>query len=155
MGIKVGFCHAGSDKAALPVATTMELRTSGRRVEPEIETVKRVIQKTAEDCGAACVAMLAGVSLKKAYNAVYAEVSGGLTYTRHLRDALRRLGRRPASRLRPLGTRRYQDIKGCALLKVNPRGNEWHWVVWDGKRIIDPGEPPYKRYRVVSFLAVN
>ena len=58
--------------------------------------MRRVIQTTAEDCGAACVAMLAGVSLKKAYNAVYGELSGGLTYTRDLRDALRQLGRRPA-----------------------------------------------------------
>ena len=103
--------------------------------------MRRVIQTTAEDCGAACVAMLAGVSLKKAYNAVYGELSGGLTYTRDLRDALRQLGRRPASRLRPLRTRRYQDIKGCALLKVNARGTEWHWVVWTESGLLIQATP--------------
>ena len=117
--------------------------------------MRRIIQRTAEDCGAACVAMLAGVPLKKAYKAVYGDQSGGLTHTRDLREALLRLGKRPAARLRPIPKGRYRDIEGCALLKVNPRGNEWHWVVWDGKRIIDPGDPPYQRFRAVSFLAVK
>ena len=117
--------------------------------------MKRIIQKTAEDCGAACVAMLAGVSLKQAYQAVYGDQPGGLTHTRDLRDALIRLGKRPAARLRAVPKGGYRDIEGCALLKVNPRGIEWHWVVWDGKRIIDPGDPPYKRYRAISYLAVK
>jgi ABC-type bacteriocin/lantibiotic exporter with double-glycine peptidase domain len=121
--------------------------------------MRRVVQKTEMACGIACVAMLAGVHYRKALEAFddqeSAETNGN--YAPALRLALTRLGLRPSQRLKRF--RGYDALKQNAILKVNPynNGKDWHWVAWDasGKRILDPLEPPYQRYRPIAVITVE
>jgi hypothetical protein len=119
--------------------------------------VRLIRQRQKKDCGVACVAMLAGVSYSVAKKAMFGDGAAGLTEASDLRAALADLGRSPG-RLVPLRRRDYRKLNGPALLKTNVRANgEWHWLVWSGKKILDPKKPPYQlsRLRPISYLRVT
>jgi hypothetical protein len=61
-----------------------------------------------------------------------------------------------AGRTRPLNGRKPSRPKP-GIVAVNPRqgGYYWHWVVWDGTRIIDPKRDPYQRLTYISYMPVR
>jgi ABC-type bacteriocin/lantibiotic exporter with double-glycine peptidase domain len=124
-----------------------------------VRIMKLLRQKRDDDCGIACVAMLAGVTYERAKSKIFGDRDIELTQAPMLRDALRELGRKPARGVVPLRGRDYRTLEHPALLKVNPRkgGMEWHWVVWTGSRILDPKNPPYTLswLRPVGYLRVD
>lgn len=117
--------------------------------------MRRIVQRQQNDCGVACVAMLAGVSYAVAKNILFPDSDASYTMTRDLRVALIALGMKPAPRLIPLRSRLLQAIPGAALLKTAPNGRGWHWCVWDGKRVLDPRPVPYTRILHVSYIVVR
>lgn len=111
-------------------------------------------QKTATDCGVACVAMLAGVSWAKARNALNYDKKDTKFWTNKdtMRDALLSLGVITAKDL--VVCKNPQRLQRDALLRTNVLANgNWHWAVWDAKRktLLDPY---YKRPRPLSCLVV-
>lgn len=115
-------------------------------------------QLTPYGCGVACVAMVAGVGYWTACEAIFGPEPPlrHRTHTADLRRGLKRLGIDTADRLSPLGDRSLSDLAASAIVKANPRQDGWHWVVWDAgrRRLLDPRQPTYQRYWVVSFLQV-
>lgn len=116
--------------------------------------MKRVAQENENDCAAACVAMLAGVTLDGAKTLLPARCEAYGTFTKHLRDALLVYGLETDA-LRSIGNRDFADFSFDAAL----RGwleDDWHWVVWDAKRkkVLDPYEPGYV-FRCTSFVKVT
>lgn len=115
-------------------------------------------QLTPYGCGVACVAMVAGVGYWTACDAIFGPEPPQRHSTRvaDLRRGLKRLGIALTDRLSPLGGRSLSDLATNAIVKVNPRQDGWHWVVWDAgrRRLLDPRQPTYQRYRVISFLQV-
>ncbi|MFN4311822.1 MAG: hypothetical protein ACK4FK_14660 [Ferrovibrio sp.] len=105
------------------------------------------------------MAMIAGVGYWTACEAIFGPEPPQRhnTHAADLRRGLKRLGIALADRLSPLGNRSLADLATSAIVKVNPRRNGWHWVVWDAERqrILDPRQPSYQRYRVVSLLPVR
>ena len=63
-------------------------------------------------------------------------------------------GVRLGPRLIPFGKRCPSDLPFDALLKVNKRKDDWHWVIWDYERqkVLDLKRPPYERLRPVSYV---
>lgn len=102
--------------------------------------MKRVQQRSIEhaDCGVACVAMLAGSTYKKAFEAFGFVDDQHEFYTRHhhLNSALEALGCKVKSKL----FRSWHEIGGPAIVAVNHTqdGRYWHWVAFDGEAILDP-----------------
>lgn len=115
-------------------------------------------QLTPYGCGVACVAMIAGVGYWTACEAIFGPEppQRHSTHAVDLRRGLKRLGIALADRLSPLGDRSLSDLATSAIVKVNPRRDGWHWVVWDAgrQRLLDPRQPTCRRYRAVSFLQV-
>jgi hypothetical protein len=111
-------------------------------------------------CGQVCVAMAAGVSVKKAIDVIGHEFG---TTTADVRDALRGLGIEVADRLRTIGKRK-GVIPKRAILCISRKGNKregrkerGHWMLaWDGE-IYDPGgmwPEGYQNWRIVSYLEI-
>jgi ABC-type bacteriocin/lantibiotic exporter with double-glycine peptidase domain len=121
--------------------------------------MKLVKQRGEDDCGVACVAMLAAVPYHRAKRAIFGDGEIELTHASELKDALRLLGRCTGRGLVLLRSRNFRTLTHPALLKVNPRkqGLEWHWVVWTGKKLLDPKRPPYPVWalRPVAYLRVD
>lgn len=121
--------------------------------------MRLILQKHENDCGIACVAMLAEVPYRRALSEIFPDGEIELTQAPTLRDALIRFSRRPGRAVVPLRGRDYRTLAHPALLKVNPRlqGFEWHWVVWTGSKVLDPKNPPYalSRLRPVGYLRVD
>lgn len=119
--------------------------------------MKIVLQpEGSEQCGQACVAMAAGVSLKRAIKAV--GHSRG-TDTKDLVFALHKLGVVCASRLVRISRKR-PNIPPRALVHINvvhEQRDDSHWMLnWDGK-IIDPGgryPDGYQKWRIMSYLEI-
>jgi hypothetical protein len=92
--------------------------------------------KGSKQCGQACVAMVAGVSLKQSIE-LFKHTSS--TRTRDIIKALRCAGIRcTSSRLVPF---RHDTLFLTAIVKVQPlfnRKNNWHWVVWHNGKVYDP-----------------
>lgn len=114
-------------------------------------TIRLVPQRHTTDCGVACVAMIAGVSYQQAFNAIgFSEVHKQF-YTTHtcLTIALRKLG----AHVRWKKFRSWHDIPGPAIVAVNHRRKcrKFHWVLYDGKRIIDPECKDRSRYCASGF----
>ena len=129
-------------------------------IEPrERHPVRRVVQKDRDGCGVACVAMLAGVTYKRAKDVMFGNDSVSLTSTADLYNALKIFRKRPlGKRLIPLRTRSYRDLDANALLKIaRPGKSWWHWIVWDARRkeFLDPDTPSLRRHRVISYLLVR
>lgn len=116
--------------------------------------MRRVKQKTEKDCGAACVAMLAGVTLDEAYEAVYGDGRKRVTSAGKLRVALAKLGRPPVEgRMVSIGRTTLKSLPHDALLKVQPLTcSIKHWVVWDKKRQMKLG--PYPNRCATKWSAI-
>ena len=116
-----------------------------------------VTQKHDFGCGAACVAMLAGVSYDRvALRAAPHDFNEDGLQALELHSLLRKFGIRSARRLSSLaGSRPHRALAGQrAIIRVNNRqkAKAWHWVVWDGVQVVDPARKPYQRYRYHSYL---
>lgn len=121
--------------------------------------MKTIIQRGENDCGVACVAMLADVSYEKARNAIYPKGREKLTKTKDLLIALTALGRKPLSyRRKPFGTKSPDDLDKDALMFAmldNQEGSK-HWVVWDSKkRKVREPYPNKLTYRLRGYLCVD
>lgn len=129
--------------------------------------MKRVAQRSRYDCGAACVAMVAGVPYKKAHQLLYGDDGIDLTETRDLVLALEKSGIKLSKKRTPFrdanGDRlasiseKQVDLNFDAILATKPRQTGiWHWVVWDSssRRILDPKSTPPKRWRYSHYLRV-
>ena len=127
------------------------------------KAMRRVIQQDAAGCGIAVVATIAGRSHEEALDAVKAafrprKPKALYTHAKHLKAALRSFKVKTGERLIPSRSRRYSDLEHDTVLKIGRAGDRyWHWVAWDAanKRDIDPGNPPKKRPRCLSFLRVE
>lgn len=123
--------------------------------------MREIRQRNDNDCGVACVAMVAGVSYFEARQQMFPDGAPGLTEKADLIAALEVLGRKPTQRLQSfLGIHHSViNLPFDAILKCNYRkaSGEWHWVVWDAKyqKIRDPKRPKYKRIRAHSYLRVE
>ena len=101
--------------------------------------MKRVQQRSIKhaDCGVACVAMLAGCSYRRAFEAFGFAEDQSVFFTRHhhLIDALEKLGC-AVKRKRFFS---WREMSGRAIVAVNrSQDGYWHWVVFDGEAIFDP-----------------
>lgn len=122
----------------------------GNTVLNQVNTIRRVRQRKGSDCGVSCVAMVAGVSYQKAFNA-FGFMKGQKTfYTSHkkLEEALSKLGCE-VQRRRFVS---WDDISGCAILPVNHRCKRlnFHWIVFNGTDVLDPNpkRPSRQKYFV-------
>jgi hypothetical protein len=113
-------------------------------------------------CGAACLAMVSGVSYDEALAKLFTDGrSRGLrTQYPQMRAGLRRLGIRHARKI--LKHRTWDAIETVSLVKcgVDQDGN-WHWVIYDGKccKLYDPlregpTEPDGRSRRVSPHLPI-
>lgn len=105
-------------------------------------------------CGQACLATIAGVTLEEAIAAVG---KTGLTRTRDILYGASRLGLKGAARMKRLGE---NWPEGTAMMRV-VNGRRSHWIVWDGRKILDPAAGTFRklpRYlqegeaRITSYL---
>lgn len=112
--------------------------------------LKRVIQENENGCGIACVAMLADLRYWEARNKVFgsADKANHITKVHDIRKGLRKCGlildRRRAAREWKKETARV--FKALLEIKPHKTSNYWHWVVWDGHRVLDPS-PNSDRYK--------
>lgn len=96
----------------------------------------KFVEQTYMTCGQACVAMIAGISLKKAIEVVGKK--GGTT-TKDLVKALRKLGFKCGDRLK------FDEPVFLAIVKEKFAKHEhewdwhWHWVVYYNGNYYDPG----------------
>jgi len=113
-------------------------------------------------CGQSCVAMAAGVSLKRAVAAVGHSRIGG-THTREIVAALRALGVECADRCRKVSRKRPVLPQRGMVVIHQPKGehgvsyHRWHWILtWDGQ-IYDPAglwPDRYTDWRITSYLEI-
>jgi hypothetical protein len=101
-----------------------------------------VAQGTRDECGVACVAMLAGVSLARSRRAFSFLDEIGKTYSSDVRQALRefnlRLGRGVACNDWSMIRRNARRALVAVNRKRVGRSFTWHWVVYDASRLIQP-----------------
>lgn len=115
--------------------------------------MKRVAQLDKLGCWIACVAMASG----KPYREVRGRASS-VTYasSKKIKDCLKMHGVKAAQRFRPLRSKSYRTLQCVAVLKVNLRADgNWHWVMWDGEKILDPERGTPGRYKAISYLQVS
>lgn len=122
--------------------------------------MKTIKQKNLNDCGVACVAMLARVDYQDAFDAIHPTGRSKLTHTKDLHVALERLGRKPLTKTR-IGFRSKapDDLNNDALIfvKMGKKGKRGgHWIVWDAKakKLRDPDRPE-KPYLIKGYLEVE
>ena len=108
-------------------------------------------------CGQACVAMIAGISLKDSIS-VFGK--GGETETREIVAALRKLGISCGDKL--IRMKKGINPPLCCIMVLHYDGvpiRHWHWVVYYYGLYYDPGEGigiGYKSgVRITSFLPVS
>lgn len=90
---------------------------------------RHVKQVDTVGCGVACVASLAGVSYKRALETaleLFAWSKCSRTQSGQLRDLLEAFG---IKTLRGRAVRDWDALPLCSIVAINPRGNDWHWVV--------------------------
>lgn len=87
-------------------------------------------------CTQACVAMVAGVSLKKSIKAFGLEHATNL-YA--MRNALKKLGFDSAEKYQSFGRKPKHLPSTCILRLVWPRRKVGHCVVWHEGQVYDPG----------------
>jgi hypothetical protein len=114
-----------------------------------------------ELCGQACVAMAAGVSLKRAISAIGHK---GDTSTADVVFGLRSFGLTCAdklvriSRKRPMPSARAMIVIHRPAVEHERRNPKWHWMLsWDGK-IYDPGgrwPEGYDKWQITSYLEIR
>lgn len=103
-----------------------------------MKKIRQVFQRRKNDCGVACVAMVARVSYERAFDALDFPDGARKFYTSRgqLGEALNMLG----FAVHRKWYRSWDEIPGCAIVPVNHRCNRrnFHWVVYDGKSVLDP-----------------
>ncbi len=116
-------------------------------------------------CGQCCVAMVAGVSLRRAIAAVGVEFTERGTETRQIVAGLRALGVRCSGRLRRVSRARPVLPARClvAIIQYRPDADgerqptRSHWMVsWDGQ-IYDPGErwpEGFAGWKITTYLEI-
>jgi len=112
-------------------------------------------------CGQCCVAMAAGVSLKRVVKQMGKHTGG--TYTKDVVAALRHFGVPCADRLRRVArSRPVWPTRSILVIHRPPeeaggRKAKWHWLLaWDGK-MYDPGNrwpEGYGKWRITSYLEI-
>tara|TARA_R110000782_G_scaffold132359_5_gene224394 strand:+ start:48980 stop:49372 length:393 start_codon:yes stop_codon:yes gene_type:complete len=128
--------------------------------------MRRIKQRYGDDCGIACVAMVAGVPYAQAAEKFSLKPNGSrLTNTKDLITALRLLGVSvEGDHLEPLPKQSYRwraalrEDECVAILKSPTRKNgKWHWRVYDPvrDRVVDPKDRPYQRLRATSRLRIR
>jgi ABC-type bacteriocin/lantibiotic exporter with double-glycine peptidase domain len=121
--------------------------------------IKCVRQKDASGCGIACVAIVTGTPYETVKRLMFGDIKrrGFHTETLDLKRALRQLGRKPGARAIPLQGRHLSDLNFQAIVATNrnPAGTRWHWVVWDGKKVLDPRGKASTRLRPFAYLKVE
>ena len=122
--------------------------------------MRTVKQKAHNDCGVACVAMLADTSYEEAFDTIYPTGRSKLTFTKDLHAALEKLGRKPLLKRRlSFGSKTPDDLETDALIfvKMGKKGKGiGHWIVWDAKakKLRNPDQPK-KPYRIRGYLPVD
>ena len=116
-------------------------------------------------CGQCCVAMVAGVGLRRAIAAVGAEYTERGTGTRQIVAGLRRLGVRCSGRLRRLGPAKPVLPARCIVAIIQYRTDaegtrqpkRAHWMVsWNGQ-IYDPGQrwpEGFAGWKITTYLEI-
>jgi hypothetical protein len=113
-------------------------------VRPKIKQLTTRYQEGENDCGAAAVAMLCGITYKRAAAVVFEDRDRGRTASGRLLAAVRRFGGLPLTeRCIARGKIDLTELKNDALLKCQMLHNgrsSTHWAVWDceGQTIRDP-----------------
>ena len=122
--------------------------------------MKTIKQRDINDCGVACVAMLADVDYDEAFAILYPTGRTRKLKTDDLRAALTTLNRKPsAGKRQPFGSMEPSDLTSDALVFVmlEENGEEYrHWIVWDAEA--KKPRDPYQRkrsHRPVSYLLVG
>ena len=108
------------------------------------------------DCGVACVAMVADVTYRAAFNALRFGLRATTFSTTHadIIRGLRKLGW-SAQKVPFEGLR---AITGRAIVKVNPYGKgRWHWIVFSSEGrvpyVYDPN--PLRQGRITDFRGIR
>lgn len=130
--------------------------------------MKLVQQHGRHDCGVCALATVLGRSWSVARNAIWPAAMRKRTYGTHARQlvkAARKLGAKaPRQRLTIARSRKWDDVPAPSLVKVvfpDQRGTRgWHWVVWDGHRVLDPQNaeifrPHNAPWRPESYIEVR
>jgi uncharacterized protein (UPF0128 family) len=118
--------------------------------------MRTVYQLDDVGCGIACVAMICGVTYKKARQVLFGKSTVKRTSSGKLFKAIQTLGRKPtAQRMRSLkdinlGDLAYDCLVGCTL------NGDRHWVVWDAtKRKV---RDPYKgggKLKIIKYTVIK
>jgi ABC-type bacteriocin/lantibiotic exporter with double-glycine peptidase domain len=97
--------------------------------------MKRVKQKHENDCGIACIAMIAGVSYREALKAAYQDYLSDdwnrkdfRLGQKEIRAALDNFGLKLGRKVRTTDWNKVPD-RALAAIRYEPEINEWHWVV--------------------------
>ncbi|WP_237482708.1 cysteine peptidase family C39 domain-containing protein [Lichenibacterium dinghuense] len=116
--------------------------------------MRLVTQKHENDCGAACVAIIAGVSLNEAKGRLPAHCEIRGTSSQELRTALLTFGV-DTDELKRIGSADYTSFAFDAVLRGKLDDDD-HWVVWEAKRkrVLDPYKPGGE-FRCTSYVKVN
>lgn len=113
-----------------------------------------------ELCGQTCVAMAAGVSLKKAISVIGHE---GGTVTWEIIEALRELGIECADKLRRISRKRPNLPPRAMVVIHQPKvagkcRERSHWMLHYDGQMLDPGgrwPEGYENWRITSYLEIS
>lgn len=116
----------------------------------------RLVRQGKNQCGQACIAMLANVSLKFAIVAIDKR---GQTTTRDLRRGLEFFGVGCGNRLTRV--KRGRALPPTCILAL--KGDGWkHWVVWHNQKYYDPAGGVFRKRprswgdaRITSYLTIS
>lgn len=103
--------------------------------------MRKVMQGHKRGCGVACVAMVVGLSYWQTFHEFPLDVQDRIsrdikgTTTGDLRKVLAAFGHKIPARRTP--TKKWPKEPCIAAVDVKRNGN-WHWVIWTGRRILDP-----------------
>lgn len=113
-----------------------------------VNNIKKIKQKYKSDCAPACIAMLFGISLKKALKLVHPKHKKGesySTYTSKLFLFLRAQGLKVRKRY----IKSLSEVKCPSILLISVDNKTYtnHAVIYDGriKKIFDPSQIAYYR----------
>ncbi len=116
--------------------------------------MKLIKQKTKNSCGQACVAMIAGITLKKSI-----EIFGGIgrTTTKQIKQALKQLGIKTGNRRERISQNKLLPYLCIVFIRWSDNGRG-HWSVHENGKFYDPYFGHIKKYdngKILSFLRIN
>lgn len=117
------------------------------------ENMKLIKQKTEHSCGQACVAMIAGITLKKSI-----DIFGNdkRTTTKQLKQAFEQLGIKTGKRRERISKNRKLPNLCIVSIKWSDNGKR-HWSVCENGKFYDPYFGHVKKYdngKILSFLRI-